>query len=78
MTTTYSARYKDKFGEERTTILNDSESLTMMVRGVRFRGNDFDGFEILDVPDPAQLSSFTSLHGNLVSALLRPTFPFRS
>ena len=65
MMTRYSARYTDKFGEESTTILNDGESLTMMVRGVRFRGDDFDGFEPQDVLDPALLSSFTFLHGSL-------------
>jgi hypothetical protein len=65
MTTTYSARYKDRFGEENTTILNDGVTLTMMVRGVRFQGSDFDSFEPQDVPDPAQLSSFTFLHESL-------------
>lgn len=65
MTTTYPARYKDRFGEEATTILNDGEALTMIVRGVRFRGTDFDSFEPQDVPDPAQLSSFTFLHESL-------------
>jgi hypothetical protein len=62
---TYPARYKDRFSEERTTILDDGEALSMVVRGVRFRGNDFDGFEPQDVADPAQLSSFTFLHGSL-------------
>lgn len=62
---TYPARYKDRFSEERTTILDDCEALSMVVRGVRFRGNDFDGFEPQDVADPAQLSSFTFLHGSL-------------
>jgi hypothetical protein len=65
MTTTYRARYKDRFGEEATSILNDGKTLTMVVRGVRFRGTDFDSFEPQDVPDPAQLSSFTFLHGSL-------------
>ena len=52
---TYPARYKDRFGQEPTTILDDGGSLTMVVRGVRFRGRDFDGFEPQDVSDPAQL-----------------------
>jgi len=41
----YPARYTDRFGTESTTITNDGEALTMVVRGVRFYGNDFDGFE---------------------------------
>jgi hypothetical protein len=65
MTTTYPAHYKDRLGEEVTAILNDGETLTMVVRGVRFQGNDFDSFEPQDVSDPAQLSSFTFLHGSL-------------
>lgn len=65
MNASYPARYKDRFGEERTTILNDGDTLKMVVRGVRFQGNDFDGFEPQSVSDPAQLSSFTFLHGSL-------------
>src|SRR5436853_613325 len=73
--TTYPARYKDRSGEERTTILNDGETLTMVVRGVRFRGKDFDGFEPQDVPDPAQLSSFTPLHGSLCFCVIEADIP---
>ncbi|AMV32078.1 hypothetical protein VN12_08140 [Pirellula sp. SH-Sr6A] len=69
MMTTYPASYKDKFGEESTTILNDGDSITMMVRGVRFKGNDFDSFEPQDATDPAQLSSFTFCTGAFASAL---------
>ena len=42
---TYPTRYNDRFGEEQTTVLDHGDSLTMVVRGVRFRGRDFDGFE---------------------------------
>jgi hypothetical protein len=75
MTATYSARYKDRFGEESTTILNDGEMLTMVVRGVRFRGTDFDSFEPQDVPDPARLSSFTFLHGSLCFCNIQADIP---
>lgn len=75
MTTTYCACYKNKFSEESTTILNDGESLTMIVLGVRFRGNDFDGFEPQDVLDPAQLSSFTFLHGSLCFCVIDADIP---
>jgi hypothetical protein len=64
-TVTYPARYTDRHGEERTTIVNDGESLTIVVRGVRFRGSDFDCFEPLGVSDPAELSSFRFLRGSL-------------
>jgi hypothetical protein len=75
MTMIYPARYKDRFGEETTTILNDGETLTMVVRDVRFRGNDFDSFEPQDVPDPAQLSSFTFLHGSLCYCTIQAGIP---
>jgi hypothetical protein len=54
--TTYPTRYSDRSGAEQTTILNDREALSMVVRGVQFRGTDFDGFEPQDVSDPAQLA----------------------
>jgi hypothetical protein len=75
MTTTYPARYKDRFGEESTTIQNESETLTMVVRGVRFRGADFDSLEPQDVPDPAQLTSFTFLHGSLCFCAIEADIP---
>ena len=67
---TYSARYKDRFGEEMTTILDDGKALTMVVRGVRFRGRDFDAFEPECVSDPAQLASFTFLNGSLCFCII--------
>ena len=75
MTISYPARYKDRFGEERTTILNDGKALTMVVRGVRFCGNDFDRFEPQDVSDPIQLSSFSFLHGRLCFCLIEADMP---
>lgn len=75
MTTSYSARYKDRSGEERTTIRNDGRTLSMVVRGVQFRGTDFDGFEPQDVPDPAQLATFTFLHGSLCFCVIEADIP---
>src|SRR5579859_2004398 len=75
MMVTYPSRYRDRFGEERTTILNDGETLTMMVRGVRFQGNDFDGFEPKDVSDRDRLSSFTFLHGRLCFCVIEADIP---
>lgn len=75
MTTIYKARYEDRFGEERTTILNDGETLTMVVRGVRFQGDDFDGFEPKGVTAPAQLATFTLLHGSLGYCTIEADIP---
>jgi hypothetical protein len=73
--TTYHARYRDRFGEESTTILNDGEMLTMVVRGVRFQGRDFDGFEPEGVADPARVSSFTFFHGSLCCCTIEADIP---
>lgn len=57
------------------TILNDGKSLTMVVRGVRFHGSDFDSFEPEDEPNPAQLSSFTFFHGSLCFCVIGADVP---
>src|SRR5262245_50230298 len=75
MTTTYRARYRDRFGEEATTILNDGETLTMVVRGVRFGGTDFDSFELQVVSDPAQLASLTFLHRSRCYCIIEADIP---
>jgi hypothetical protein len=41
----YPAKYKDRFGVEQTSILNDGKTLSMAVRGVEFRGSDWDSLE---------------------------------
>jgi len=61
----YPARYKDRFGEEPTSIQNHGKTLAMIVRGVEFEGCDLDCLEPKGKPDPAQLSSFTFLHESL-------------
>lgn len=75
MMTVYPARYKDRFGVERTAILNDGKTLTMVARGVRFQGSDFDCLEPQDVSDPAQLASFTFLHGSLCFCIIEADLP---
>lgn len=42
---TYLTKYRDKNGEEMTSISNDGRTLSMVVRGVEFRGRDFDSLE---------------------------------
>jgi hypothetical protein len=45
MLASYPATYRDRNGEVRTTIRNDGQTLSMEVRGVDFRGTDFDMLE---------------------------------
>lgn len=73
--TTYPARYKDRFGEEQTTIENDGETLTMVVRGVQFEGNAFDDFEPRHPQESGQLSTFSLSLGNLCSCVIEADIP---
>lgn len=70
MTAVYPARYQDRFGAETTTIFNDGETLTMVVRGIQFQGKDFDRFEPKDTADTSQLSSFSFTQGSLCSCVI--------
>lgn len=78
MRATYPAQYYDRNGSETTVIHNDGALITMVVRGVRFEGNDFDSLEPKDCPDPTQLSSFTFCTAAFVPASSRPTSPYQS
>jgi hypothetical protein len=75
MAAVYPAHYKDRFGEEQTSIHNDGKNLSMIVRGVEFEGSDFDSFEPKGRPDPAQLSSFTLSHGSLCFCVIETGIP---
>ncbi|WIG59007.1 MAG: hypothetical protein OJF49_001754 [Ktedonobacterales bacterium] len=55
----YPAAYRDVWGEEITTIENDSKLLRMRVRGAEFTGSSFDSLEAPHDATEAQLSSFT-------------------
>jgi len=50
--------------------------LTMIVRGVQFQGNDFDGFEPKGAPDSAQLS-YTLLRGCLCFCTIEADIPIQ-
>lgn len=74
MTANYPARYMDRRGEERTAIRNDGKSLTMIVRGVAFQGNDWDSLEPLD-PLSLTEQQFTLLHGCLACCTIEAEIP---
>ncbi len=44
----YSTNYRDEFGEETTTIFNDGETLSVILREVKFTGTDFHDLHILE------------------------------
>ncbi len=48
MSARFPARYRDRHGEEDTVVALEGVSLRMVVRGVTFVGDDFDGFAPVD------------------------------
>ncbi|HEV3436580.1 MAG TPA: DUF6304 family protein [Gemmata sp.] len=75
MQTNYTARYKDRVGEELTSISNDGKLLSLIVRGVQFQGRDFDSLEPTGELDPALVSSFTFQNGHLCSCVIEVGMP---
>ncbi len=48
----YPARSSDRSGEEPTSIRNDGKLLSVAIRGLEFRGRDFDALEPTPGTDP--------------------------
>jgi hypothetical protein len=55
----YPAKYMDRHGCEMTTIINDGETLQLMVRGIVFRGTSFDSLSPSEQIPREQLQQFT-------------------
>ena len=72
---TYLTKYRDENGEEMTSISNDGRTLSMVVRGVEFRGSDFDSLEAAGNYSPSELSSFIVQRGELCSCALDIEMP---
>ena len=70
MLVSYPARYSDRSGEELTLIRNDGKRLSVTIRGVEFRGGDFDALEPSGGTDPGMLSSFTLQQNALCSCVI--------
>jgi hypothetical protein len=75
MHATYPTKYRDKNGAETTSISNDGKTLSMIVRGVAFRGSDFDYLEPVIADAGSQLSLFTLEHGELCSCVIDIAIP---
>jgi len=75
MLATYPATYRDRFGEEATTIENDGTTLRMVVRGVEFTGRMFDDWEPSTTASSLQLTSFPLNRGELCSYTLNCEIP---
>src|ERR1700722_222386 len=74
MLAAYPAKYKDQFGEEQTSIRNDGKALSMTVRGVEFRGDDWDSLEPTGELSPAE-RRFVLQYGSLCSFKIEVEMP---
>ena len=64
----YSTKYRDRFGEETTTIYNDGKLLRMTLRGVEFQASMLDDWE--PTTEIAKSAPFCWQHGELCSYIL--------
>jgi hypothetical protein len=71
----YPATYSDRSGVELTTIRNDGKLLSVAIRGVEFRGGDFDALEPPAGTDPDMLASFTLQQNALCSCTIDTEIP---
>jgi hypothetical protein len=73
----YDAIFEDRRGKEATTIFNDGHELWVSLRGIEFRGKDFDAL----TPEEANLERARSLfalqRGDLCSCRLAWTMPLQ-
>lgn len=64
MTSKIPTKYTDQFGSVDTEIINDFETLTMTIEGVKFVGKHFDDFSSVDndnLPSRFKLNGFKEL-----------------
>jgi hypothetical protein len=75
MNAEYPAQYRDRHGVVAAVLRNDGRTLSLSLRGVEFRSDDFDGFEPDPGADPAALASFTLHHGYLCACTMNVEMP---
>lgn len=75
MNVSYPTKYRDKFGEETTTIYNDGKTLRMNLRGVEFVGRFLDDWEPSNQIDIENTAYFSLHHNELYSYSMRFEIP---
>lgn len=58
MAISYPTIYHDEYGEETTTIYNDGNTLSMIVRGIKFSGHNFHSFNFPEGVDNSKRQLF--------------------
>lgn len=71
----YPGLYQDALGVEAATVRNDGQTLRVALRGVEFRGSDFDALEPASGVEAAEKAGFRLSHGALCACQLDFTMP---
>lgn len=71
----YSTTYRDQHGEETTTIQNDSQQLSVTIRGITFSGEDFDSLEVQNLHEDSNIELFVLHNGSLAACELECDMP---
>ncbi len=71
----YPASYTDHRGIEHTCMFNDGKTLEMEIRGVHFRGGDFDALSPAPETPPAFLEKFALNRGELCDCTIACDMP---
>jgi hypothetical protein len=71
----YPATFRDRHGEERTTITNDGRTLTMVIRGVEFSSQWSDDWTPSPATPEVQLTAFDLRAGELVGYTIQCRMP---
>jgi len=75
MQSIYPARFQDRFGTELTSITNDGQRLSILLRGVEFATRDFEHFEPAPGTEPNLLSMFVLEDDILCSGVIDAEMP---
>ena len=71
----YPTKYSDECGTENTIIHNDGLTLSLILRGVEFSGNDFDSLTPSQQTTKSQLTFFTLSQGALCACTIQCQIP---
>ena len=71
----YPTKFTDANGTEETSIINNGETLRMVLRGITFEDTMFDSFEPVEGTDPALLNQFTLNRNELCECLIEFDIP---
>ncbi len=73
----YKVIYRDKFGEEETEISSDGSIMYVTLRGIKFEGSDFEGFEGEVDKNKFDYEMYQNGSGDLTNFIMEVIFPIK-